>query len=50
MAFEMFATIGVFTAIGFFLDKKIHISPVLTIALLFVGLTIAFYRIFKQLK
>jgi F0F1-type ATP synthase assembly protein I len=50
MAFEMFGTIGVVTALGWFLDKKLHTAPVLVIIFLFIGLILAFYRIFKQLK
>jgi F0F1-type ATP synthase assembly protein I len=50
MAFEMFGTIGIFTALGWFLDKKLHTSPVLVIIFLFLGLTGAFYRIYKQLN
>lgn len=49
MAFEMFATIGASTALGFFLDKKLHSAPILVIVFLFIGLIIAFYRIYKQL-
>lgn len=48
MAFEMFATIGVFTALGYFLDKKLHTGPILVIVFLFIGLILAFFRIYKQ--
>ena len=50
MAFEFFAIIGVFTALGFFLDKKLNISPILVIIFLLVGLVASFYRVFKQFK
>ncbi len=50
MAFEFFAIIGVFTALGFFLDKKLSISPILVIVFLLIGLAASFYRIFKQFK
>jgi F0F1-type ATP synthase assembly protein I len=50
MAFEMFGTIGVVTALGWFLDKKLNTAPVLVIIFLFIGLILAFYRIFKQLR
>jgi F0F1-type ATP synthase assembly protein I len=48
MAFEFFAIIGIFTAIGFFLDKKFATKPVLVIVFLLIGLAASFYRIFKQ--
>ncbi len=48
MAFEMFAIIGVFTGIGFFLDKQFHTQPILILLFLFIGLAAAFYRIYKQ--
>jgi F0F1-type ATP synthase assembly protein I len=50
MAFEMFAIIGILTASGFFLDKRIQTTPAFTILLLIIGLIAAFYRIFKQFK
>jgi F0F1-type ATP synthase assembly protein I len=50
MAFEMFITIGACAAGGYFLDKKIHTAPVFVILFLFIGIAIAFYRVFKQLK
>lgn len=50
MVFEMFATIGIFAAAGFFLDKKFNTVPVLLIILLMAGLGIAFYRIYKQIS
>lgn len=50
MAFEFFAIIGVFTALGFFLDKKLNISPILVIVFLLIGLAASFYRVFKQFK
>lgn len=49
MAFEMFAIIGIFTAVGYFIDKKLTTSPLLTLILLFVGTALAFFRIYKQL-
>ena len=48
MAFELFAIIGVFTATGFFLDKKFATKPILVIIFLLIGLAASFYRIFKQ--
>jgi len=50
MAFEMFAVIGVFTAMGYFADKKFNSAPWLLIVLLFVGAAISFYSILKQLN
>jgi len=50
MAFEMFGTIGVCAALGWFLDKKLHTAPVLVLVFLLAGLAAAFYRIFKQLS
>jgi F0F1-type ATP synthase assembly protein I len=50
MVFEMFAIIGIFGAIGYFLDKKLQISPVLLIIMLLSGLSVAFYRIYKQIS
>ncbi|MDB5228025.1 MAG: putative F0F1-ATPase subunit Ca2+/Mg2+ transporter [Bacteroidota bacterium] len=49
MTFEMFGTIGVCAALGYFLDKKLHTAPVLVIIFLFIGLILAFYRVYKQL-
>ena len=49
MAFEMLATIGIFAAAGYFIDKKLGIEfPVMTILLTLIGLGVSFYRIFKQ--
>ncbi|HPW87302.1 MAG TPA: AtpZ/AtpI family protein [Chitinophagales bacterium] len=48
MAFEMFAIIGLFAAGGYYLDKKLGIAPVLLILFLLLGLSVAFYRIYKQ--
>ena len=48
MAFEFFAIIGIFTAVGLFLDKKLHTNPILLIVFLLVGLIASFYRVFKQ--
>ncbi|MBK9329627.1 MAG: AtpZ/AtpI family protein [Sphingobacteriales bacterium] len=48
MAFEMFAIIGVFTGIGFFLDKQFQTQPILILLFLFIGLAAAFYRIYQQ--
>jgi F0F1-type ATP synthase assembly protein I len=48
MAFEMFAIIGVFTALGYFLDSKLQTKPILILVLLFIGLSAALYRIYKQ--
>jgi len=50
MVFEMFAIIGIFGAIGYYLDKKLQISPVLLILMLLSSLSIAFYRIYKQIS
>ena len=50
MAFEMFGTIGIFAALGYFLDKKLNTEPIFVIIFLFIGLTGAFWRVFKQLK
>lgn len=50
MAFEFFAIIGAFTALGFFLDKKLNTNPILVIVFLLLGLVASFYRIFKQFK
>ena len=50
MAFEMLAIIGVFAALGFFLDNKLHTNPILVIVFLMIGLTLSFYRVFKQLS
>ena len=50
IAFEMFATIGICTALGFFLDKKLHTQPFLVIVFIFIGLALAFFRIYKQLS
>jgi F0F1-type ATP synthase assembly protein I len=50
MAFEMLATIGIFSAGGYFLDKELNLQfPLATIILSLLGLGIAFYRILKQL-
>lgn len=49
MAFEMLATIGIFAAGGYFLDKKMNLEfPIATILLTLLGLAVAFYRIYKQ--
>lgn len=50
MAFEFFAIIGVFTALGYFIDKKLNTNPILVIIFLLLGLGASFYRIFKQFK
>lgn len=46
MVFEMFSIIGIFTVIGYFLDKKLQCSPTLLIVFLLIGFTISFYRIY----
>ena len=48
MAFELFSIIGVFVAVGYFLDKKFSTQPFLLILLLLVGTAAAFYRIYKS--
>ena len=48
MAFELFGIIAVFTAAGYFLDKKFGIAPILLIIFLLLGLAAGFYRFFKQ--
>jgi len=48
MAFELFAIIALFTAIGYFIDSKINSAPILLILFLLIGLSAGFYRIFKQ--
>ena len=48
MAFELFGIIGVFVAVGYFLDKKFSTQPFLLILLLLVGTAAAFYRISKK--
>jgi|JI61114BRNA_FD_contig_21_10149640_length_726_multi_4_in_0_out_0_2 F0F1-type ATP synthase assembly protein I len=48
MAFELFAIIALFTAVGYFIDSKINSSPILLILFLLIGLAAGFYRIFKQ--
>lgn len=50
MALEMFVTIGLFAFLGNFLDKKLNTSPFLLIALLMIGLGIAFYRVMQSIK
>jgi F0F1-type ATP synthase assembly protein I len=51
MAFEMLIIIGLFVAIGLFIDKKTVLKfPVFTIILSLVGLSVSFYQIFKRLK
>lgn len=47
---EMAIIIGVFVAMGWYLDKWLELSPLLTIIFLFLGLASAMYRIFKQLQ
>ena len=48
MVFELFGIIGVFAAIGYFLDKQFFTQPFLLITLLLVGTAGAFYRIYKS--
>lgn len=49
MAFEMLAIIGAFTALGYFIDKKLNWKfPLATIVLAMLGLGAAFYRILKR--
>lgn len=48
MAFELFGIIGVFAAIGYFLDKQFSTQPFLLILLILVGTAGAFYRIYKS--
>ena len=48
MAFELFGIIGVFVAVGYFLDKQLSTQPFLLILLLLVGTAAAFYRIYKS--
>ncbi|MFN8282151.1 MAG: AtpZ/AtpI family protein [Chitinophagales bacterium] len=48
MAFELFGIIGVFAAIGYFLDKQFSTQPFLLILLLLIGTAGAFYRIYKS--
>jgi F0F1-type ATP synthase assembly protein I len=48
MAFELFAIIGIFTALGYFLDKRLNTNPILLIIFLLIGLAAGFYRILKQ--
>jgi F0F1-type ATP synthase assembly protein I len=50
MAFEMFAITGAFTALGWFLDKKLHTAPILILIFLLIGLSAAFYRIMKSMN
>lgn len=50
MAFEFFAVIAAFTALGYYLDKKFTTQPILLIVFLLLGLCASFYRIFKQFK
>ncbi|HMW12236.1 MAG TPA: AtpZ/AtpI family protein [Chitinophagales bacterium] len=50
MAFEMFAVMGIFSVIGFYLDTKMATSPFLLITFVLLGLFISFYHIYKQLK
>lgn len=47
---EMAVVIGVFVALGWYLDKWLGMSPWFTIVFLFIGLGAAMYRIFKQLQ
>ena len=47
---EMAVIIGAFVALGWYLDKWLRLSPLLTIIFLFLGLGAAMYRIFKQLQ
>lgn len=48
MGLEMFGIIGVFTAGGYFLDKKLNTSPIFLIILLLISVSGSFYRIYKQ--
>lgn len=48
MAFELFAIIGIFTALGYFVDKKLDTNPIFLIVLLLIGLAVGFYRVLKQ--
>jgi F0F1-type ATP synthase assembly protein I len=48
MAFELFGVIGVFAAIGYFLDKNFSTQPFFLIVLMLVGTFGAFYRIYKS--
>lgn len=51
MAFEMFAIIGVFAAIGYFLDKKLQLNfPFFLLIFCLIGLSGAMYRIVKSLN
>jgi F0F1-type ATP synthase assembly protein I len=51
MAFEMLIIIGLFVAIGLFIDKKTAFKfPIFTVIMSLVGLSVSFYQIFKRLK
>jgi len=51
MAFEILIIIGLFVAIGLFIDKKTAFKfPIFTVIMSLVGLSVSFYQIFKRLK
>lgn len=51
IAFEMLATIGIFIALGLFLDKKLGLNfPIGVLAGILIGLGVSMYRITKSLS
>ena len=50
IGFDFIITIGVFTTIGYFIDKKLESSPWVMVALLVIGFISAFVRLLKTVN